>query len=358
MQLTLKTQKLQELLTKAVKGSSNNKMIPITSLIEIKLQNNTLSLITTDATNILKVIEPNITQSDFYVVVQTEIFSKLVLKTTSENITLTINNENLEFKGNGTYNIELPLDEEGNPIKFPEFVFDYDSEVTTINLTLLKFIILTNKAALAETMERPYLTGYYFSDNVITTNIFKICVNDIKLFSQPVLLPPSLVDLLLLFNEETVSVQYYEDKIIFKTNNIMICGSQMEEIDAYPVEAITNYIETEFVSMCKISKKQLLDILERLTLFVSVYDKNSITLTFSEDQLIITNKKNNGNETITYKENNNNQPFSCCIDIELFKSQIMVQTTEVIELWYGHPKAIKMNFDKTTQLIALMQDDS
>jgi len=356
MQITLNTLKLQEAITKSIRGASNNKMIPITGLMEINLNNNVFSLVTTDATNILKVIEPSITGENFYAVVQADTFSKLVLKTTSDNITLTIKDGNLEFKGNGVYSIELPLDEEGKPIKFPEFVFDYDSETTTINLALLKFIILTNKAAIAETMERPYLTGYYFGDKVITSNIFKICANDIKIFSQPVLLSSNLVELLSLFNEETVSIQYVEDKIIFKTNNIMISGTQLEDIEDYPIEAITNYIEDEFTSMCKIPKKQMLDILDRLTLFVTVYDKNSICLTFSEEELIINNKKNSGNEVIKYKETNNAQPFTCFVDIELLKSQVMVQPTETIELWYGHSKAIKMNFDKTTQLVALMQD--
>ena len=43
--------------------------------------------------------------------VQAELFSKLVAKTTTETITLTLKESSLEVKGNGTYNIELPLDE-------------------------------------------------------------------------------------------------------------------------------------------------------------------------------------------------------------------------------------------------------
>ena len=100
MKLTLKTLKLQEMVSKAIKGASNNKMIPITSLMAIQWQDGVLTLITTDAANTLKIID-KVEGEEFYVVVQTELFSKLVAKTTTETITLTLKESSLEVKGNG-----------------------------------------------------------------------------------------------------------------------------------------------------------------------------------------------------------------------------------------------------------------
>ena len=57
---------------------------------------------------------------DFYVVVQVEQFSKLIGKMTCETISLEVNDGILNVKGNGDYKIELPLDEEGNTIQFPD----------------------------------------------------------------------------------------------------------------------------------------------------------------------------------------------------------------------------------------------
>ena len=55
MQFTINTTKFQELVAKAVKGSSNNKLLPITSLMAIDLAGKRLVLTTTDTTNYFQV---------------------------------------------------------------------------------------------------------------------------------------------------------------------------------------------------------------------------------------------------------------------------------------------------------------
>lgn len=357
MKLKLKTLKLQEMVSKAIKGASNNKMIPITGLMAIVLKKGVLTLITTDATNTLKVMEKNIEGDDFYVVVQADIFSKLVAKITTETITLTLKENSLEVKGNGTYSIELPLDEEGQLIKFPEYKFDTKIEKSEINLSTVKVLLNANKAALAQTMEVPCLTGYYFDDKVITTDTFKVCSTDIKVFPDKVLLPAELMELLALMDEEKITVQVSGNKILFSTNNVIVFGSQLEGIEDYPSEAINAYLETEFKSVCKLPKGAVLNLLDRLALFVATYDKNGVYLTFTKDGVIFSSKRSNGTELIKYQGSENFQPFTCCADIELLKSQISAQTEEVVELWYGHEKAIKMTSGKITQIVALLEDD-
>ena len=357
MKLKLKTLKLQEMVSKSIKGASNNKMIPITGLMAIVLKKGVLTLITTDATNTLKVSEKDIEGDEFYVVVQTDIFSKLVAKTTTETVTLTLKENSLEVKGNGTYSIELPLDEEGQLIKFPEYKFDSKAEKTTINLSTVKVLLNANKAALAETMEIPCLTGYYFDESVMTTDSYKVCSNDIKVFPNKVLLPSELVELLAIMDEEKITVQQAGSKILFTTGNVIVYGTELDGIEDYPAEAVKAYLETEFSSMCKLPKSALLNVLDRLSLFVSTYDKNGVYLTFTNDGVIISSKRSNGTELIKYQGSENFQAFTACADIELLKSQIAAQDGEVVELWYGHDKAIKMISGKITQIVALLEDD-
>lgn len=357
MKLTLKTLKLQEMVSKAIKGASNNKMIPITSLMAIQWKGGVLTLITTDAANTLKIID-KVEGEDFYVVVQTELFSKLIAKTTTEAITLTLKESSLEVKGNGTYNIELPLDEEGQLIKFPDYKFDHKkAEKSVINLATIKTILNANKAAVADTMEIPCLTGYYFDEKIITADTFKVCSNAVKILPRKILLPTDLIDLLSIMDEEKITAETNGNKILFTTTNVILFGSELEGIEDYPVEAIDAYVQTEFQSVCKLPKGALLNVLDRLSLFVSDYDKNGVYLTFTNDGVLFSSKRSNGTELIKYQESQKFQAFTCCADIQLLQSQIAAQESDVVEMWYGHEQAIKMVSGNITQIVALLEDD-
>jgi hypothetical protein len=113
----------------------------------------------------------------------------------------------------------------------------------------------------------------------------------------------------------------------------------------------------EFSSMCKFPKSTLLNLLDRLALFVDTYDKNGIYLTFTNDGIRVSSKKSSGVEVIPYSDSKNFTPFTCCIDIEMLRSQIKAQTTDMIELWYGTDNAIKMVDGNVTQIVALLEDD-
>ena len=47
-------------------------------------------------------------------------------------------------------------------------------------------------------------------------------------------------------------------------------------------------------------------------------------------------------EEIAYTAETTVQPFTCCINIELWQPQVSAITEENIELFFGNPEAIKM----------------
>ena len=53
MKLTITTAVFQEMLNRAIKGAGLNKLLPLTSLIAIKVKDKVLTLITTDGSNTL-----------------------------------------------------------------------------------------------------------------------------------------------------------------------------------------------------------------------------------------------------------------------------------------------------------------
>lgn len=357
MKLTIKTQKLQSMASRAAKGASENKILPITGMIAIQQQANVLTLITTDTSHTLKVVADKIEGEDFYAVVPVDVFSKLVAKTTSENITLTMKEDSLEFKGNGTYKIALPMDEEGTVI-FPDYQFEKLSEGSVINLTTIKNVLTVNKASVAKNVDSPCLCGYYFGEKVITTDQNVICFNDINVLGEDVLVSPEMVELLALNTQEKITYYRNGDYMLFETPDVLVYGPTHEGVDLFPVDDINAYLDQAFPSKCKLPKNSLQNVIDRLSLFIEPYDKNGAHFTFTKQGLKISSKQSNSVETLTYVQSTDFSPFICCVDIPMLKSQIDAIPDDDVEMWYGHESAIKLTSGKVTQVISLLEDDT
>lgn len=362
MKVTIKTDKLKEMVVRASKGASCNKLIPLTSLMGIELENGTFRLITTDATNYLYIREQGVAGDDFKVSVPVDVFVKLVSRTTSENVTLVVDANTLTVKGNGSYKIELPMDEDaGEVIKFPDplsnVVFN-NAETKEVNLSTIKVILNSLKPALAVTLEEPCYTGYYVGSSILATDTYKIACMDVdKLFGDDVLISSELMDLFNVMSAEKINVDRSGNIIAFGSPDCTIYGNVMEGIEDFAVDAICGLVDTHFDSSCKIPKSALLQVLDRLSLFVNTYDKNGIYLTFTKEGLQIKSKSSSGVETIPYFESVGFNAFTCCIDIEMFMSQLKAQSVDMVELHYGLDNAIKMIDGNITHVVALLEDD-
>lgn len=360
MELKIKTHDLKEMVSKSIKCVSNNKLIPLTSLMSIKVESNILTLTTTDATNYFYVSSSDLYDcEDFEVCVMADIFTKLVQKTTAEYTTLVVDNAIMKIKGNGNYTLELPLDENGATIKFPKKLKDdcFRKLLGTIKLSTIHNILAVNKSSLAENMDFPVLTCYYCGDKVITSDRKRVCDTDIKVFDEPMLITAALMELLGSLDEEDIEVTIDEGSVVFSTSSDILFAPITEGVETFPVKAIESLVEQDFSSMCKVSKSALLNVVDRLSLFVAPYDKHGIYLTFNSDGILLSSKKSSGQELIPYVESENFVPYTCCIDIEMFRSQIVTQDCDAVELYYGSDVAVKLVNKNITQIIALLEDD-
>lgn len=195
-------------------------------------------------------------------------FAKLVSKTTSEHIILTIEEGVLTFKGNGYYHIELVLDENGDILQFPDVSIEIPEDVKAVRVKqpILQAVYDICTASLAKTIENPVITGYYFNDRVMTTDSLRLCVYSVNVFKRPALLPIELLKLSTLITEEDVQVYFVDNDVIIKSKTIEIAGTQLEDIESYPVEALDSFLETEFPSTCTIKKSLVQAALDRLSI--------------------------------------------------------------------------------------------
>lgn len=366
MKLKINTGAFQSMVSKAVKGAGNNNDLYITRLMAIQLKDNALVLITTDGSNYLYVKDDKVAGDDFYVVVPVDKFSKLISRLTCEDVTLEVSKskkgdlDSLIVHGNGKYVIELPYDADGELIEFPDPLEDDDGQMWNkgeANLSTIKLVLSTAKAALFVGKDDICYAGYYFGDRIVATDTYKICGIDIKLFDDPKLLSSQLIDLLEVMSEEKIDIRYNEDTVIFDTQKVTVYGAVMEGIEEYKIDAINGLLDEKFASSCRIDKSALIQMLDRLSLFVDAYDKNGVYLTFTKDGIEVSSKKDSGSELIPYKESNNFADYTCCLDIDLFKTQVKACPSDIVEIYYGKENGIKFSVGNTKQLVGLSQDD-
>ena len=351
------TSRMKEAVNKAIKGAGFNNLIPITSMIGIKLSDGKLRLLTTDMTNTLCIIIDKVAGDDMDITVDADKFGKLIAKTTSEDIDLSVKDDVLFVKANGTYKIPLISDEEGL-ISFPDVnIGSGPNEKTKLSSVMQAYNI--NKSALAKTLENPALTGYYCGDTVISTDANVITFNGFKMFDceEPILISAQQMQLLTLNTKEDIEVLISGNSIQFVTEDVVIDGALMEGIEDFPANEVNAYLDEAFTSSCKVPKDLLLSVLDRLALFIEPYDKNGAYFTFGRKGINIHSKKDASTETINYVESKDFEPFVCCVDIPMLKEQLQANPDDTVKICYGNENALKIESGKVTQVIALLEDE-
>lgn len=354
MEIKLKTSVLQDLVNKSVKGMGTNKMLPITEMIGININGPKISLLSTDGSNkveVMGIIEGN-TES-IQAAVAGKTFANLIQKTTTENVTLIFEDNKLTVKGNGTYTFPLSIDEDDDLVKMSSI--DVEGLDTKEVLSKdLKQSYDINKESVALTMETPAYTGFYYDkDGAITTNSLKVSYIKNSLFNNPVLLFKSFAALFELFEEETVKIAENNSAVFVITPSLVIKGQKKTEVLEFPVDQIKTLLDTSISHQARVNKQSLLNLLERVALFITPYDKNNIRIDFTKDGMRVWTIDGNSNELLPYIDSTDQVEQTIKVDITSFKALISSNPDEELLIHYGHPDIIKMSFGLTVQALAL-----
>ena len=362
MKLVINTTDLKEMVSKAERGAGNNKLLPITCLMGISCTDN-FTLMTTDGTNYLCVTKKLNSYVDeaFEVAVAVDRFAKLVSRMTCENVTIEVLNDYLQITGNGTYKIELPYDENGNVVKYKNPADKVaNSEVVTkgeVTTATVKQVIASVKPALSITPEVPCYMNYYVGDRVIGTDTYTIADLEYKMFNTPKLISAELMNLVSLTDAVQMEYTIYSDgNITFIADDCQVYGRCSDGLDEYAIASIDKLLNMGFDSKCEIPKDAILQLLDRLMLFVAPYDKNGVTLTFTEDALLVESLNSSGVEKIDYLSKENVVQASYTIDIQTLQAQIKASLGNNVEIYWGNSTAIKLNSGRLVQIIALLNE--
>jgi hypothetical protein len=350
MTVTMATADLQAICNKVAKGVKNNKVMDITGLLLIKFANTNLTLTATDGTtNVECTLEKVASKANFEVLIKADTFIKLISRTTAPKITLTVipgktenDNNCVQVKGNGTYNFETEVLQEGD--QFPNFKFD-SKEKKSIKKTILDKAIKNNRPATSDnsTTQLVY-TGIFFGDDVISSDSEKATATLSNIFGKDILLRAEAIDLLSIFDKEELTATFKDERIIITDGLNTVYTAEMENKNDYALDVIRNFIyEGEFSNEAILRKDDLLGCLDRLSIFKDAYSCDGVQLSFDKDGVTVTNTKSkNASETISYVEDVKDiKPFVCDIKADYLKSQIQV-AGDFVCLGFGNDTALRI----------------
>ena len=360
--LVLATESFKALVAKAYKGVGNNKLLPLTQLMCIQVKDGTLTIITSDSTstNYLYVKQDGV-EGEFYATVLAEQFARLIGKLTCDKVTLELQDGKLKIDGNGSYTLALQYDEMGNAIQYPDPVAelgDAIEDTQIVNSNTIYKMLTAVKPALATTMETPYLTGYYAGDIIAATDGNVMGIYNKELLKTPALLSPIAVELLALTDAESISIDRYGDGVIvFSTSELVVYSHEMEGIEDYPVDALKNFFDADMPATCKLPKNELMQTLDRISLFVGTYDDNAIKLNFDGKSVKISSLAMTGVESVNYISGDKDS-FECSVDLQSLIRHIKTQSTDEVILQFGDEQALKLVDGDLVQIISLLEDQA
>lgn len=356
--MNISTTKLQNLVTKAIKGAGFNKLLPITGMIGITFTDSNIGFSTSDGTNYLYLRDKldSILGDIFDVTVDADIFAKLVAKLSSDTTELTVSDNKLIVTANGIYKLPLCMSDSGEPLHYP--ALDKDEAETSAILgklspAVISTIISTLKPTLSSNVSTPY-ANYLFTDYVVSTDrtMLNAYMTDERLLSQDMLFSREFVDLLGLADCDVEIRQ--SNYLVADAGDMMIYSKANTDATDFNKKGTQAMLDMQYDSYCKLKKSALVPLLERISLFVGDYGATAIRLNFNEQGLEVTSNSDAGAELIEYMESKDFKETSIKIDVNKFLTQLKAYQSDAIDLYYGNKMSIRLKDGDVIQVIALI----
>jgi DNA polymerase III sliding clamp (beta) subunit (PCNA family) len=333
-----------------------NPLLEISNYIQLVCdKDGSMKINATDGDNHITVFEDGEYDESIDYIVKTDQFVSLINKTTTENVTLTAKENYLEVKGNGTYKVELVQGE-----IYPDHKIETNGALKIDDCVAynLKHGLNVGKNVKSQTAADGCLFGYLFRNNhIITADAIKVNASDFDCQGLEVLIPPSLANLVQTLSSEKVNIIHdvNNNSIMFKSKNIVISGTLMEGVEEYP-ESILPMIEETQPSLCVVDTQEFLKALNRIGLFIDIYDMNTLQIAFVGD-LITLQTVGGSVESITTKDSPRHEDIVYEVNIKYLQDLVSSVDSPTIDIEYGNPDLIKIVSDKDQMLLSTLDNE-
>lgn len=371
--IKLDTITLKEILSKMSKCLGNDKNVPITQLMHIYTEGNSVIFLTTDEINAMKytyTFDTAETIENINIAVLAEPFIKLISKFSSAETRIGVSESGNEvlIAGNGEYKLSLPLDSSGKPINFPllpmiKVAESTDCEEPDIYYGDVSMIIQAAKSSESAitklSVDLPVedypRTNYYFGQiGCVTLDGFKATWVNTNEFNFEALIYPSTVKLLPLMSNANFSARKIEDIMLFQCDGIKLYSKCAQGLDAFPHEIATGILNQQVNNSVTITAAGFYSALDRLKLFITALDENCVKLSFKDEGMFAATMSGNCIEQIAADKL---PEFECVVDIDNLMSQLKCLGDAAPKLFFGDTEIIIMRSDAISQLVVLCNDE-
>ena len=353
--MKINTNKLRNMLGHITKVKANP-LLEISNYIQLVCdKDGSMRINATAGDNHITLFEDGEYDESIDFIVKTDQFVSLINKTTTENVTLTAKENYLEVKGNGTYKVELVQGE-----IYPDHKIETNGALKIDDCVAynLKHGLNVGKNVKSQTAADGCLFGYLFRNNhIITADAIKVNASDFDCQGLEVLIPPSLANLVQTLSSEKVNIIHdvNNNSIMFKSKNIVISGTLMEGVEEYP-ESILPMIEETQPSLCVVDTQEFLKALNRIGLFIDIYDMNTLQIAFVGD-LITLQTVGGSVESITTKDSPRHEDIVYEVNIKYLQDLVSSVDSPTIDIEYGNPDLIKIVSDKDQMLLSTLDNE-
>lgn len=356
--MIIKTKEFKEVCSTILSAIDSNELSTLTETLELVSKDKVLKLSVTNGEYFVTVDFNLDNDEELHASVNANLFLKLINAVTTEDITLTMKDNYLEVKANGTYKIPY-IYENDKMLTLPEITISNPTLEMKVSGDVLGSILDYNsKELLRGTISRPVQKMYYVDEKGCLTFTTGACVNYFEL-EKPlkVLFNNRLVKLFKLFKNkmtdftlgyDAVDETLTQTKIQFKTENITltaITGCTDDLLKSVPVSAIRGRAEYDYPYNVVLSTTELKDTVNRLLLFSAGYGsiknlKPYSQFTFSTNQVTIYDSNKENNEIITFKNNTSvNEEYTMTLDLADLKLILDTISEDYITLSFGNHQA-------------------
>ncbi len=360
MKVILNTDKFKNLTGRVVKGAGNQNDALITSSVTVEVKDKTLSLMTTAGNHTMKVWLNDATKEEvnFATSLNADKLTRLTRLTTVDKITLFSKDEDIIFEGNGVYTLAQLLDEEGNLARVPEL--EYDEDTLELELTvptkILKKALNFNKLSVGLNVDvASYGSAYYLTnEHVLTYDDVTSVMTKGKMTDKPfkLLINSEVMDLIENIQSENTKIKVYKNVVKFIGDDIELTALVNDRVSLFPEEALLNTYSSDYDYLFTVSRSDILEALDRLSIFLEIGEKNKITMIFNDDQLLLSSNSKTGNEMLYSKEViASENPYIQAVDLLDLKRHITSHSGETIKLRYGNDRGLLIENNEVTHLL-------